>query len=299
MQHTDTIIIGAGPAGASAAIQLRRSRVRFILLEKGMIGGLTRTANLIENFPILEPVPGGVFGTLLSDQLRSFHIPIRRSEVMRVRCEGDKFLVETQDSAFTSRALIVASGTKPRKARIPGISALGEGRVFYESYRVPDDGGPARIIVLGGGDAAFDYALCLARKGHRVAIVMRSGNPACLPLLAERARAINCIEIVSGVRGLELVQGKRQFALRGKSREGAISLRGDYLLPAFGRDPVLEFLPHKLRCPRAESPRNDRCPGLFFAGDVRHGLFRQAAIAAGDGILAAMMVKHFLDGAGE
>jgi thioredoxin reductase (NADPH) len=297
MRHPDVIIIGAGPAGAAAAIQLRRSRVRFLLLEKERVGGLARTAHLIENYLLMEGgISGNGFAWCLDQHLRSFHIQIRREEVRRVRREGERFLLETREKSFTARALIVASGTKARKARIPGIAKLEEGRVFYESFRIPRGTDPAEIIVLGGGDAAFDYALSLAQREHTVHVLMRSDRPTCLALLEKRAYAQPGIDFMTGVRGLKLAMHEKKIALHGKSPDGAVSLRADYLLPAFGRDPAIDFLPRELRCASGESPAGHSCPGLFFAGDVRHGIYRQAAIASGDGILAAMMVRNFLQG---
>jgi thioredoxin reductase (NADPH) len=301
MRHTDAIIIGAGPAGVAAAIQLHRSRVRFTLFEREEVGGLTRTANLIENYPgIPGGVPGERFARLLGEHLESTGITVTREEAREVRNEGGKFLVSTSGGSYSSRALVVASGTKPKKFTLPGIESLQEGAVFYESRHVPEGREPAHVIVLGGSDAAFDYAMWLAGKGRRVSIVMRTEKPSCLPLLLERALSHASIEVKRGMQDLRVEGSGRDILIHGAAGGKKVTVRGDYLLLAFGREPAIDFLGEELRSEcTPHSPAGKTSQGLYFAGDVRHGLFRQVAIAAGDGILAAMMAKRFLEGVNE
>jgi thioredoxin reductase len=189
--------------------------------------------------------------------------------------------------------VIVSSGTRPCQAPDIEISPEARNRVVSEVgelWGVSD----ACIAVVGGGDAAFDYALGLSGEND-VTILVRGSSPRCLPLLESRARSHERVTIREKTR-LTAVAGAPGGRLRLRSSpadaDGASEhLDADYLVLAVGREPADGFLSDDVRrnAPALEARRE-----LTFAGDVRGGIFRQASIASGQGTHAAMKVAAML-----
>jgi len=289
-------IIGAGPAGMAAAIYLQRAGLAPVVLEKEALGGLLRNANLVENYPGFA---GGIRGEELvarfTEQVESLGIEVRKEAVKTVKLAGGAFRIKTDAREDSSRAAIVASGTRPKIPKIPGIRHLSGKKVFFELVHMHfDDNEDHRIIVLGGGDAAFDYALNLDKRGHRVTIVSRS-KPRCLPLLRERA-AEKGIVIKEGVMVEQLEETVKGVAARCRTGARREKIYGDAVVVAHGRAPELGMLDRSLlrRVSNPENPPGTRVPGLYLAGDVIRGEHRQTGIAVGDGIMAAMLLERYV-----
>ncbi|MGQ9586972.1 MAG: NAD(P)/FAD-dependent oxidoreductase [Thermoplasmata archaeon] len=289
-------IIGAGPGGIAAAIYLQRAGVAPLLIERGEPGGLLRSANLVENYP---GFPGGVRGVELAerfvDQLRSSGVRVTRANVELVSAVRDGFRVKTDMGDFSCRTVIIATGTRPKEIGLRGCGRLNGKKVFYDIAEIPPELRKDKsIIVVGGGDAAFDYALNLRGKGNRVTVISRS-EPHCLPLLRSRAKSSG-IDVVTGCVP-ELVQEKpKGVLLRCRSENGRADFRGDLVLSACGRVPDLSILSPALRrqTRTGKGIPETRAPGMYIVGDAARGRHRQTGIAVGDGIRAAMLVDEFL-----
>jgi len=291
MTH-DAGIIGAGPAGIAAAVQLARHGVRPVVFERRTPGGLLRTAWRVENFPGLpRAIHGPELARLLADQLRASGAKLVHEEVVSLEREGGSFICAAGDRTFSFGAVIVASGTKPRRAEGLDIPEEAGGRVFREVGELWGVEG-SRIVVVGGGDAAFDYALGLSEK-NEVTILMRGELPRCLPVLESRARSRESVTVAPGVRLTSVAVGGDGRLSLSSLREGeeGVSTDADYLVVAVGREPDDGFLSERVR---ADPQGLETGGGLLFAGDVRNGIFRQASIAAGQGTQAAMKVAASL-----
>ena len=298
-EDVKVVIVGAGPAGSAAAMFLKRAGLEPVLLEEGPVGGLLREANLVENYP---GFPDGIRGDELADligrQLARLNVRIERRVAVSIEGDADEGFVVLADGAeYGPRALIVASGTSPRKLRGEWADELEDRKLFYGLSRIDMDTlQDRRVAILGGGDAAFDYALNLRGRGAVPFVVMRSA-PTCLPLLLERAaaRGIEAYEdcllerIDETPQGLEVVcSGRKAF-------------KCGLAVVAHGREPRLEALsPELMQSVRGSSGRypETTTEGLFVVGDVVRGKCRQTAIAAGDGVNAAMKAIEFLRGRG-
>ena len=287
-------VIGAGPAGMSAAIHLVRAGLQPALFERGTVGGLLRNAHRVENylgFP--EGIRGEELVRLFAAQLQAHAVEVRGAEVRAIGIEGDRFAVRTDGDQAFFRTVIVATGTVPKEAGIEAF--VPRSRLFYEIKDLPASGAEKTVCIVGGGDAAFDYALNLAESGCSVNVLVRGVRPKGLGLLMRRAYNHPRIRVreettVAGARS-----GSGGFALRcGDGGDGS-QVHCDFVLVAVGRRPDIGILPGAL-CESLNVRDNGETQvrGLYLAGDVRRGAFRQTGIAVGDGLAAAMSAEAFL-----
>ena len=298
MVEDEVTIIGAGPAGMSAAIYLQRAGLSPVLLERAEPGGLLRSANWVENYPgFPDGIPGRDLATRFKDQLRQVGAKVTSTEVRSVKRVRWGFQIKSGLGDRTSRAVILATGTRPAKVAIRGASELAGKRVFSELNELPSSLKGKRLIIIGGGDAAFDYALGLRERGAQIVVVSRS-EPCCLPLLRDRTEALG-IEVVIGASPRGVRRTKDGLILTCDAGGSEVDLAGDMLLMACGRVPNIEVLGPSLRR-GASASRNGlpetRVRGLFLSGDVVRDKQRQTGIAVGDGIRAAMLAEEYLGG---
>ena len=291
METTDVAIIGAGPAGIGAAIQLHRYGVDPVVLERTRIGGLLVNAGWVENYPgFHEGISGERLAGLMEAHLGRHKPRVLFEEVLRVGQDGGGFIVECPEGAISARAVIVASGTKPRPVESLEIPPGARERVVYEIYPIMA-ARDRRIVIVGGGDVALDYALSLGRQND-VMILTRGSMPRCLPLLWERAKAAPRITLQTGVEIAGIEAGTTgELALHCAGPEETLQLRADHLIFAIGRVPDCAFLSDGLAAgiEQGQLPR-----GLHLVGDVCRGSMRQTAIAIGDGVMAAMRTQEML-----
>lgn len=285
MKIHDVAIIGAGPAGITASIQLKRSGIESLLLEKERVGGLLLNANRVENYP---GFPDGISGVdlvgLMVWHMDRFGIRPVYTEVRSLHRDGGIFRLKTASDLRLARIVVLASGTEgiiPDDLPIHD-SLLGR-RIFCDLKDTSSQPGH-RVAIIGGGDCAFDYALNLAGRGCRISILHRGDRPKALPLLLERANAESWIDYIPGValKGIEEAEDGLILHLIGAHID---HLEVDLLLLAVGRRPRNDFVSSEIM---SEIDSGKEIEGLYLAGDVRRGFMRQVGIAVGDGLLAAM-----------
>ena len=289
-------IIGAGPAGCVAAVQLKRSGIGFLLFEKERIGGLLHEAQWVENFP---GVPGGLPGRILAlrlkRQLGAAGIQVEKAAVIVLAFRDGCFAVRTAERTLAAERVILACGTVPLAVGPPLDPVRLRGRLFAGVLPLLKAAGET-IVVIGGGDAACDYALSLAAK-NRVHILVRSGKPRALPLLLDRCRRHPDIVIHENTRLTHADAGMGAAGIIVKTVNSLTGCSGEIacqrILAAVGRAPALGLLDAELRAALDELVGNKK---IFLAGDVANGRFRQAAIAAADGLRAAMDIQAEVSG---
>jgi len=273
----DCIIVGAGPAGIVAAVQLKRSGWDVLLLERDRVGGVLLNARLVSNYLAF---PGGISGARLAEtfqaQLKEHDAKIVHAEVQRI-AGCDPIHVVTERGVYSSRAVIIATGTKPKKAGIDGEDVLAGTKVFYHVAYLPQIHAGAKVIVIGGGDIGFDYALRLADSGL-MPIILTRGEVRCIPVLQKEILHRNILCLPQEVpRRFRMQGGKAVVECDNHFYEA------DYILIAAGREPNLP-------------PCDPHTRGVFVAGDAHGGVYRQVHIAAGDALRTAMEVNEFLEG---
>lgn len=283
MSIQPVVIIGAGPAGLAAAIQLKRFGIDALIFEMDSVGGLLRNANLVENYP---GFPGGIRGValiqLFEEQASTIGISITPEQVMSLDHDGKRFQVQTEAQTINAQIVVVATGTYPNQFRDFTIPMAAQNKVFYEVYHLLEQTGK-QVAIVGAGDAAFDYGLNLANRGNEVLILNRSTELKCLPLLWERAQKISSIQYYQETSIQEISASQEKLTLVC----GSMSLQVDYLLGAIGRQPRLETVSPRVQ---EHAQRLENQGLLYFVGDVKNGIYRQTSIAIGDGIKAAMQI---------
>ncbi len=289
MKIFDVIIVGAGPAGISCAIQLKRYGIKFLIFEKNKIGGLLLNANLVENYP---GFPKGIKGEKLVkkfiEHLKFLKIKVKKEEV--IECDFDKeksvFIVKTKNKKYFSKFLILASGTRPKKVRYKGMEKIPENKIFYEVYNLRNVKGK-EIVIIGAGDAAFDYGLNLSIK-NKVYILNRTDKIKSIPLLVKRAKRKKSIKYLDNTLIEEIFWKNKKINIICKQKENLLELKTDFILFATGRKPNTYFLSKNIK------KELEKKGLLYLIGDVKRGIYRQTAISCGDGILCAMKIYEKL-----
>jgi thioredoxin reductase (NADPH) len=280
MKVEDVIIIGGGPAGISCAVQLTRYGIKSIIFEKENLGGLLVNANLVENYP---GFPKGISGLeltkLLKEQIKEQKIKVFFEDVLNLTLSKECLKITTNKNSFNSRFAVVASGTRPKKFEDCVIPDKLNPKIFYEVYPLRDLRNK-RVAIVGAGDAAFDYALSL-KKQNEVVILNRKETTNCIPILLERVKKTANINYKKNIQIQKIEPSGHAIMLECIAPKGRISIEADYLLFAIGREPCLDFLSPEIE--------NDR---IYLAGDVKNNIFRQTAIATGDGIKTAMEIYN-------
>lgn len=274
------LIVGAGPAGLSAAIQLERYGIDYIIIEKNKAGGLLLNAEKVENYP---GFPGGVKGTelakLFTSQLKKEKIV--KDEVIKISYNGNIFNTGTMHGNCKSEYLIIASGTNPLTTNVK-FGKNAEKKVYYDVIYLSHHKGKI-FVISGSGDAAFDYALTLS-KNNKVIIYNRRDKIKCLRKLYERALNDKNIKYINNTSVLKADSLKEGLVLTlSDNRREFVS----YLVIAAGREPALDFINTD-----KDFKNLIRSNRLCIIGDAVNGIYRQISIAAGQGIRAAMEIYY-------
>lgn len=293
IKRPEIVILGAGPAGLTAALQLKRQGFEPVLLEKELPGGLLLNANLVENYP---GFPGGIPGPDLVEkflqQARQIGVVITPGDVRLVKYEGDKFQIETPGAVYSADTLLVATGTEPKPFRDPVLSPRVQQDIYAEVFPLLKIKGK-RMLIIGAGDAALDYALNLA-KSNQVVILNRGKKVKGLPLLWKRVQAEDKISYFADHQVIDVKRtpdGRLEVCTLAENEMKSFS--GDYLLTAIGRQPSLGYFDEGME--KQVKSLADRGK-LYFIGDVKNDRYRQTAIAVGDGLRAAMDIEMRLLG---
>jgi len=270
------IILGAGPAGVACAIQLTRFGIETVIFEKNKIGGLVENANLIENY---LGFPNGITGVeyvkLVKKQFEQYKITFINDEAIEVKLNNGSYEVSSAKSGiYSSEYLVVATGTEPKEVDFP--DEVKE-KVFYEIKHLHEVKNKS-VVIIGAGDAAFDYALNLSKK-NQVKIFNRSSTLKALPLLVDRVNENKNIEYYenSAVKKIYLDNNKLKLLFNDD-----FEVLTDYLIFAIGRLPDDRLLTKELKDTQ----------NLYIVGDVKNGLLRQTTIAAADGLKAATEIHE-------
>ncbi len=269
----EVAVVGAGPAGIAAAQQLVREGIdEIVVFEKERVGGLIYQANKIENFPGFIGREGKYMVEEFRKIVSKYGITVRNEEVIGIESIQNSFSLNLDNDIEKASILILATGTQPIKMGF-------EGEITHPDWR---DHSGEKIIIIGGGDAAYDYALRVKRLGGEV-MIMRRSAPKALPVLVKRAEEKGVKEIKTEPEKIQKCD--EEFYLQTEEGE----FRADEVITAIGREPrfpeiFYDFDPQEVEFPTGETEEEK----LFVIGSTVLGTYRQASLSWGMGVAAGM-----------
>lgn len=298
----DIIIIGSGPAGLSAAIYAQRACLDTIVIEKnGISGGQVLNTWEVDNYPGFPGVTGFELSRQFREHANKLGARVVQDEVVQVELSGNVKKVVCEEETYEARCVILASGAHHRTLEVPGEEELRGAGV---SYCATCDGAFFRgrtVAVVGGGDAALEDAIFLARMCEKVYIVHRRDKLRGAKRLQERLQALENIEFVWNSETVAIEGDAQVEALRLRQTQTGEERRLDVdgVFIAVGIAPESELYAGQLELDeqgyiRADESGQTSVPGVFAAGDVRTKALRQILTAASDGANCVASAERYL-----
>ncbi len=308
MKIYDLVIIGAGPAGLTAAIYTQRAGLDGLVLEKLAPGGKILLTERIENYPgFPEGVSGPQLISLMQKQAENLGMKYEQEEVKRIYLSGNKKIITTESGKkYKSLTVIIATGGEPKKLEVEGEREFtGRGVSYCATCDAPffkDE----EILVVGGSNTAAEEALYLTKFARKIYLVHRRGMLRAEKILQERLFKHAKVEIiwksqVKKIYGKGKVEGVLLEELE-KERLRNLSCSGVFIF--IGLKPNTNFVENLVELGKNGFVRTNRdmeisIKGIFACGDVRESSLKQVIVACGEGALAAHMVGRYVSKAKE
>ena len=293
----DIAIIGAGPAGMSAAIYARRAGLSVTVFEGEMCGGQMAYTPEVENYPGFAHISGAELSFSMREQMISLGAELVEAPVTAVTAKGG-YSVTALGEVYTAKALIVANGAKRRKLGIPGEDAYGGRGV---SYCAVCDGmffKGKTVAVVGGGNTALEDALYLAGICEKVYLIHRRDTFRAQQLFVDKVQATENLELLYSTVPTEVRGAARVNALCVQGADGERVLDVAAVFVAIGLSPENEMFAELVELAdgyiRAGDDTHTSRAGIFAAGDTRTKTLRQIVTAAADGAMAATEAEKYV-----
>ena len=299
----DVIIIGAGPAGMTAAVYTSRANLSTLMLERGIPGGQMANTEEIENYPGFDHILGPDLSTKMFEHAKKFGAEYAYGDVTEI-VDGEEFkTIKAGSKEYRARAIIITTGAEYKKMGIPGETELGGRGV---SYCAVCDGAffkKKELVVVGGGDSAVEEGVYLTRFADKVTIVHRRDELRAQKILQDRAFANDKINFIWNHTVSEINDdgGKVGSVTLMSTKDGK-----EQNFPADGVFIYIGMLP--LTKPFTDlgilndggyvvtnEKMETSVPGIYAAGDVREKTLRQVVTATGDGSIAAQAAQHYIE----
>ncbi|MEK5331373.1 thioredoxin-disulfide reductase [Lysinibacillus sp. FSL W8-0992] len=299
----DVVIIGAGPAGMTAAVYTSRANLSTLMIERGIPGGQMANTEEVENYPGFDTILGPELSTKMFDHAKKFGAEYAYGDVSEI-VDGEEYkIIKSGAKEYKTRSIILSTGAEYKKMGVPGEKELGGRGV---SYCAVCDGAffkQKNLVVVGGGDSAVEEGVYLTRFADKVTIVHRRDKLRAQKILQDRAFANEKIDFIwnATVKEINDANGKvgsvtLQSTVDGTESEfnadGVFIYIG--MLPLtkpFGALGILNEAGYIVTNDNMET----KVPGIFAAGDVREKSLRQIVTATGDGSIAAQAAQHYVE----
>ncbi len=306
----DLIIIGGGPAGLTAAIYGAREGIDTLVIEKSALGGQAGVTERIDNYP---GFPDGVGGAELAEriigQARRYGVELLSATGVRsIQRDDDYIHVETENrDMYCSRATIIATGSTYRRLGVPGEERfIGAGIHFCATCDGPFYKGSRELVVVGGGNSGAEEGLFLEQFTDKVTLIEFMPELKASALLQEKIRSHPKFNVRTNTEVVEFQGGGRleSVVVRDRATGAKDSLQPQGVFVFIGLTPNTDFLRGSVELDRWAFVKTDdtlqtSAPGVYAAGDVRAGSTKQLASATGEGATALIMVRQYLQKAGD
>ena len=294
----DVIVIGAGPAGMSAAGYAARAGHDVLLLDAAAPGGQLMFIDQIENYPGFESISGFALAEKMESQATSFGVEVEYGEVTSVKRSDGGFIVSTGDGDVLARAVILAMGARHRHLEVPGEEEYsGRGVSYCATCDGPFFKG-RRVVVVGGGDTALTDAVYLSRLCSSVKVVHRRNEFRAQKAIQDKMRACANIQTVTPHTVKEILGDGEKVT--GVVLDDGSLIETDGIFIFTGILPNSQIVKDLVELDEAGFVRTDSMmrtslEGVYAVGDLRTTPFRQVVTAAGDGAVAAHMADEYLN----
>ncbi|MFU7592677.1 MULTISPECIES: thioredoxin-disulfide reductase [Priestia] len=299
----DVIIVGAGPAGMTAAVYTSRANLSTLLIERGIPGGQMANTQDVENYPGFDHVLGPDLSNKMFEHAKKFGAVYEYGDIKEIVDEGRLKKVVTTKKEFYAKSVIIATGADHKKLGVPGENELGGLGV---SYCAVCDGAffkGRELVVLGGGDSAVEEAVYLTRFASKVTIIHRRDQLRAQKILQERAFSNEKIEFIWNKEVTSINEGNgtvNTVTLKDTKtgEQSQFPANGVFIyvgtLPLNGAFKNLDITNEEGYVITDEAMAT-KIPGIYAAGDIRDKTLRQIVTATGDGSIAAQSVQHYIE----
>ena len=298
----DVVIIGAGPAGMTAAVYASRAELKTVMLERGVPGGQMANTEEVENFPGFVMTTGPELSSKMFEHAQTFGAEYKYGDIKSVEVDGDIKILKTSSEEIHTKSVIIATGAEYKTIGVPGEDLL-RGRGV--SYCAVCDGAffkERELVVIGGGDSAVEEGVFLTKYASKVTIVHRRDELRAQKILQDRAFKNDKIEFIWDTE-LQTINGDSRVesvTLKNKNTGETYDYKADGVFIYIGMLPLtspfedLGILNENGYIVTNEEMETDIL-GIFAAGDVREKSLRQIVTATGDGSLAAQNAQGYLE----
>ncbi|CAM4058284.1 thioredoxin reductase [Bacillus manliponensis] len=299
----DVIIIGAGPAGMTAAVYTSRSNLSTLMLERGIPGGQMANTEEVENYPGYDHILGPDLSNKMFDHAKKFGAEYAYGDVKEIIDGKEYKTVIAGKKEYKARAIIIASGAEYKKIGVPGEKELGGRGV---SYCAVCDGAffkDKELVVIGGGDSAVEEGVYLTRFATKVTVVHRRDELRAQKILQDRAFQNEKVDFIWNhtVKEINESNGKvGSVTLVDVNSGEETEFKTDGVFIYIGMLPLSKpFAELGITNENGYIETNERMetrvPGIFAAGDIREKMLRQIVTATGDGSIAAQSAQHYVE----
>jgi thioredoxin reductase (NADPH) len=303
-EYYDTIVIGGGPAGLTAALYLAREGLDTLVIEKAGMGGQAGITQTLDNFPGFdEGIAGAEFADRLGRQARRFGVEVLQAQdVIDIEPDGPYLCITTRDgSQYGSKAVLLATGARYRRLEVPGEEELIGVNVHFCATCDGAFYKGKKVLVIGGGNSGFEEGLFLTKFAAQVDIVEFNAEVKASQILQQKVAEKSNMTVTTNHAVKELKGRSRLEAVvvQDRATDQLKEWQYDGVFVFIGLSPNSDLVKDKVEIDRCGFVVTDRSlmttlPGLFAAGDVRAGSTKQAASAAGEGATVALMIREYL-----
>lgn len=295
----DLIIVGAGPAGVTAAIYAARKGLNFIIVSPE-IGGQMLKTSLIENYPSLQSVLGFELAQKFAEHFSAFNFKHHQTYINKIEKKADFFMVKTNEEKLEAKAVIMATGASPRYLNVPGEEKF---RAKGVTYCTTCDGPFFReksVAVIGGGNTALESILQLSAIATKVFVVNLTADFTGDDILIQKVSKLNNVEILHETKTLEILGQNQVEGLKVLQAEKEKILELDGVFINIGYFPQTEAVQDLVTLNEfgeimINAKGETNLPGFFAAGDCTDFPYKQIVTATGSGATAALSVFHYLN----
>ncbi|WP_397539877.1 thioredoxin-disulfide reductase [Rummeliibacillus pycnus] len=299
----DVVIIGAGPAGMTAAVYTSRGNLSTLMLERGIPGGQMANTEEVENYPGFESILGPELSTKMFEHAKRFGAEYAYGDVTEI-IDGEEYkTIKAGSKEYKTRTIIITTGAEYKKMGVPGEKELGGRGV---SYCAVCDGAffkNKNLIVVGGGDSAVEEGMYLTRFADKVTIVHRRDKLRAQKIIQDRAFANEKIDFIwnNTVKEVNEKDGKVGSVTLVSTIDGTEQeVQADGVFIYIGMLPLTKpfenlGILNEAGYIKTNAEMETSIPGIYAAGDVRDKTLRQIVTATGDGSIAAQVVQHYVE----